>query len=233
MREIKFRAWHKQEKRMKDVSLLQMLPYMLTHVVFLGIEGHKDTVSTWHPEDCELMQFTGLLDKNGKEIYEGDILRVEGYELGSVRYHGTSFVIQFDDLLANLDTIPAAYMEIIGNIYENPDLLELTINGDTLKDILAINDAIQHRNAQLSLDGRNVMCVTMDGTCAFDGQEENDIKLTKTQLNDLLHQALQNWQERTMKLLGMGEKGFQEAYLGRFVTNDETIRRLGGTIPEE
>ena len=81
--------------------------------------------------DLHLMQSTGLKDKNGKEIFEGDILDYKGRK-ALVRWHGSyaSFIYRFVDELQNRKTewkpLYLAYMkcEIIGNIYENPEFLE-------------------------------------------------------------------------------------------------------------
>lgn len=83
-------------------------------------------------EDFILLQFTGLKDKNGKEIYEGDILRLDkdwqgpssnGMKVGAVKYEDCSFCLELYDSLPLHLLIPAV-IEIIGNIYENPELLE-------------------------------------------------------------------------------------------------------------
>lgn len=81
--------------------------------------------------DLHLMQSTGLHDKNGKEIFEGDILDYKGRK-ALARWHGSyaSFIYRFVDELQKRNTewkpLYLAYMkcEIIGNIYENPELLE-------------------------------------------------------------------------------------------------------------
>jgi uncharacterized phage protein (TIGR01671 family) len=81
--------------------------------------------------DLHLMQSTGLHDKNGKEIFEGDILDYKGRK-ALVRWHGSyaSFIYRFVDELQKRNTewkpLYLAYMkcEIIGNVYENPELLE-------------------------------------------------------------------------------------------------------------
>ena len=81
--------------------------------------------------DLHIMQSTGLKDKNGKEIFEGDILDYKGRK-ALVRWHGSyaSFIYRFVDELQKRNTewkpLYLAYMkcEIIGNVYENPELLE-------------------------------------------------------------------------------------------------------------
>lgn len=78
-----------------------------------------------------LMQSTGLIDKNGKEVFEGDVVDCKGRK-ALVRWHGSyaSFIYRFVDELQKRKTewkpLYLAYMkcEIIGNIYENPELLE-------------------------------------------------------------------------------------------------------------
>ena len=87
-------------------------------------------------KDAIVMQFTGLYDKNGKEIYEGDILRVGArtkslddlvsHELCKIDFSDGSFNVIFngeeepDDFLYNYSD---EFGEVVGNIYENPELL--------------------------------------------------------------------------------------------------------------
>jgi uncharacterized phage protein (TIGR01671 family) len=74
-----------------------------------------------------LMQFTGLHDKNGKEIYEGDILKKHygsSVPIFAVAWHKEGMMfIQNDGYDKPLFEISPEYIEIIGNIYENPELL--------------------------------------------------------------------------------------------------------------
>lgn len=86
-------------------------------------------------------QYTGLKDKNGKEIYEGDIVKVklykgeeEKYFIGKVEYFGSNFIVDADNNseyhVYDLDGFGIDYRynledcEVIGNIYDNPELLE-------------------------------------------------------------------------------------------------------------
>ena len=123
MREIKFRTWDKEIKEMlSDVSLWNddFTSYLNEHIEYLQ-------------DKCELMQYTGLKDKNGIEIYEGDIVKIGidfGYGtqplVGEVLFDKCSFVYrhksQGDLSLFGIDSND--WCEVIGNIYENPELLE-------------------------------------------------------------------------------------------------------------
>ena len=124
-REIKFRAWLKEERKMVNVETL-----------FIGINrlcfGNSKTEDLFFRdfEEVELMQYTGLEDKNSKEIYEGDILffRDENMKYVVV-WQDTAFIIEsieirkYSEKMYWLDDTEIC-CEIVGNIYENKNLLE-------------------------------------------------------------------------------------------------------------
>ena len=77
------------------------------------------TTKTVPNDDLEIMQFTGLLDKNGKEIYEGDVTRCGQEEkIGVVEWH-KEFA-----MFTNCAVADPNKCEVIGNIYENPELIK-------------------------------------------------------------------------------------------------------------
>lgn len=129
MREIKFRMWNKKEKKMYDIGVLDFddkKAYMKGYLNY--------TVSNYMFENIELMQFTGLHDKNGKEIYEGDILPFTMYDLKTEYYYIVFRNGEFE-AINKQDTNfiwRSAWKEstVIGNIYENPDLLKGADNID-------------------------------------------------------------------------------------------------------
>ena len=110
-REIKFRAWQTEYKKME----------------YLGSIGRMINLydSTWFDDNFfKLMQYTGLKDKNGKEIYEGDIIEFTvGKFKAEVMWNDKGFWGIKCDVFCN-DTLYFPETKVIGNIYENPELLE-------------------------------------------------------------------------------------------------------------
>lgn len=125
----KFRAWHNELGRMMSIS------DMWFNVDSLGEIGLNDTIMNDYisvsPDEIELMQSTGLKDKNGKEIFEGDIVDYKGRK-AVIKWHGSyaSFIYRFVDELkervSEWHPLFLAYyhFEVIGNIYENKELLD-------------------------------------------------------------------------------------------------------------
>ena len=127
-REIKFRVWEKEqfgphEREMYYVTLNELLFSDGYYLSSLGEEV----------DDNIVMQYTGLHDKNGKEIYEGDVvkanIRHKDIEIiGRVHMPKSCWVVTFKNPLNgyynNRRTAEFNELEILGNIYENPNLLK-------------------------------------------------------------------------------------------------------------
>ncbi|WP_441395051.1 YopX family protein [Bacillus sp. RE35] len=139
MREIKFRAWDKEKQ------------FMFTPTQVEITQGENFAKwDKWRPmawrdelpeegaggigralgDECELMQYTGLKDKNGKDIYEGDIIKSEDGIVSTIVYDEASFksVWTHNDHVVNciLDNLFIRTLNpvVVGNIYENPELIK-------------------------------------------------------------------------------------------------------------
>ena len=125
MKETKFRAWATEANEMYyDVwfNLIEVLWWSKEDEddVILGDRAKNNLL-----QHCILMQFTGLKDKNGKEIYEGDIVCGMRGVIGVCEfYHGRFAIKYFEGIRLTFIYENKDDVEIIGNIYENPELLE-------------------------------------------------------------------------------------------------------------
>lgn len=127
MREIKFRAWDKNTSRMYQVNHIENLNNSNEICCWTNeIEGG------YHFNTSDLEQFTGLYDKNGKEIYEGDIVEFKklmrsknfGFENKSV--HGVVNYSDYSEWLVGNSMLSRIFddSKVIGNIHENKELLD-------------------------------------------------------------------------------------------------------------
>ena len=121
MREIKFRAWDKENEKMMKVSSLHLENKEIS-------VKENGTFRLFRMQD--LMQFTGVKDKNGKEIYENDLISCNKYKNIVVFFENGCFKIKYPksdttNTICTLDTFLEKYKcKISGNIYENKNLLE-------------------------------------------------------------------------------------------------------------
>ena len=132
-REIKFRAWNPASKEMGKPFDLSTMIRLSEKIGNAGINTKKRF------DDYILMQFTGLTDTNEVEIYEGDIIKVDGNPIGvddefiEIKFSEGGFVVEADfdeyDMTTigwaiNIWDIESRKVEVIGNIYENPELIK-------------------------------------------------------------------------------------------------------------
>lgn len=127
MREIKFRAWDKNKNKM----------YQVRGINFdnedLWLKINETQIMGANLFEVELMQYTGLKDKNGTEIYEGDIVKYTSelengifeVKYSNCRFYGLWIEANFMDITTDLFYLGSSNeLEVIGNIYQNPELLE-------------------------------------------------------------------------------------------------------------
>ena len=121
-REIKYRAWLKEEKKMVNVFLMSLTEKWIGYQIFYE-EEKKKKFEFSDSENFKLIQYTGLKDSLGNEIYEGDILWNEyDEEFGEVIFDEGEWKLLESNISQNLFSI-LDVVEVKGNIYENEELL--------------------------------------------------------------------------------------------------------------
>ena len=127
MRELKFRAWDKVGKKMWKVSSMKF--FGEKGDFDLQVEGNED--EEWEKEpEFTVMQYTQMKDKNGREIYEGDICHYIDYYCGDHLYKSGVGEVVFDEgafhvrEATELNSAEISNLEyrVIGNVYQNPEL---------------------------------------------------------------------------------------------------------------
>lgn len=137
MRKLKFRAFLKNNRKMYDVLTLDIIDQ---RALIENTEDKRRPLRGYvKMSEIELMQFTGLKDTNGREIYEGDIIKVifeysemdgtpnNAVDFGEVLFDENSacyIVCGVNKTMGELSDWHQEKLYVIGNIYENPELLE-------------------------------------------------------------------------------------------------------------
>ena len=121
-REIKFRGWNKLSEQMQRVVRLDMFFTKYDEVVLMDDEGDANL---YFLDQVPLMQYTGLKDENGEEIYEGDVVDCfAGEHHHGVWEHHKRYVVEFGWTECMWEMLNCDLIEVLGNIYENPELLK-------------------------------------------------------------------------------------------------------------
>ena len=143
-REIKFRAWDKKSKKIREVNCIvfhnireafsfnKSNSPKLIHLWGYDTINQKDIILYREEKDVVLTQFTGHVDKNGKEIYEGDIIKAKTVDVihpqdaFKIKEEYVTSPVYWDSYLCSFETDFNCFsfgdsknFEIIGNIYEN------------------------------------------------------------------------------------------------------------------
>ena len=140
MRPIKFRAWDKKLKEMVHIDTIFFTSECVLEQLSCTTIGHEANYSYSLYENFEVIQFTGLLDKNDKEIYCSDLLKIfygsvpDEYCIYEIKWNAYQWdLVKHGEARFNGDTIRGDFKmnsflwreydksEIIGNIYENPE----------------------------------------------------------------------------------------------------------------
>ena len=119
MREIKFKVWDRKHNRMsQSFSLGRDSNIVFNDRCICGVEITGN--------DFVYLQFTGLKDRNGKEIYEGDICKYLNIytknEIWVVAFEDAKFVLKKSPMRFDLGDVDIQCVEVLGNTYENPEL---------------------------------------------------------------------------------------------------------------
>ena len=121
MKDIKFRVWDNERNAMFNSKSVD-IDFFEGKIEITSDTIRYDEVYTDEIKDFELMQYVGCKDKNNKEIYEGDIVKTKEH-IGQIIYSkGMFFIDVKGDFYLPIYNV-SEFIEVIGNIYENPDLL--------------------------------------------------------------------------------------------------------------
>lgn len=131
MRTIKFRAWDRKIKKFRETWQDSYLE-IIDGGVYEIIGGYANQDTEMNKLDVEITQYTGINDSNGREIYEGDIVKLDEDFAKAQGYSSTISEVVWDEDGALFDTPKiqyalskhnSKYFTVIGNIYETPQLI--------------------------------------------------------------------------------------------------------------
>ncbi len=128
-KEIKFRAWDKDRKEFLSAGqiLLAINPNKYPKSTDFYLDVYDEKYKNAWRDRFEIQQFTGLFDKNAREIYEGDIVKIDGYiELFVIKWvcDTARYGLQSNDELLYFEFGIGSRIEVVGNVYENSGLLK-------------------------------------------------------------------------------------------------------------
>lgn len=124
--DIKFRAWNKIEKKM---YFWDKEPYLS---FFIGDYGDRLANAFKEANATEFMQYTGISDMEATEIYEGDIIDYVSWRFRNGKYSSWTLpsrrqfpkIVKWNEKRAAFNIIRSQHYKVIGNIYENPELIK-------------------------------------------------------------------------------------------------------------
>ena len=127
-REIKYRAWIEKgcESKMGEATSINLDEGYINYIV-CNEQNEIEIIGLAYFDEYVLLQYTGLKDKNGKEIYEGDLVKIldnVNETICEVRFEYGGYILKNGDLREELLYLEERFMEVVGNIYENKNLLE-------------------------------------------------------------------------------------------------------------
>jgi len=123
MRDIKFRVWDNDSSKMYPV--LQLFTSCGSTYPKVRVDDKNENEDWLFTKDFVIQQFTGLKDKNDREIYEGDIIKGP-HDFGPGGWHERTGTIEFHKFNGySWEYWDIKHIEVVGNIFENPELLKI------------------------------------------------------------------------------------------------------------
>lgn len=121
-REIKFRAWDKVNKKMFKVRAIDLVTGAICSSLSMDLENDD-----WKlPDSCILLQYSGQKDVNRKDICIADLIITHSGSMGVIKFEDGKFIIDFGSHCNDLtvESIRILQLKVIGNIFDNPELLK-------------------------------------------------------------------------------------------------------------